>query len=152
MPPLHALCKNYLDCQVEDFKKVWYTPHSMHDARKWPSVLLLSELLFSLPFTNSKVERTFSTLKVIKTDCRTSLHTSTLDEINVEGPPLENFSADHAVDLWWADCARRPNQGPRKEYRPREKDPEISTSDDPDLESKDAAEFTLDDWDEWLST
>lgn len=148
-------CRKYLDCQVEDYKKVWYTLHSTHDARKWPNVLLLSELLFSLPFTNSKVERTFSTLKVVKTDRRTSLHTDTLDdlmEINVEGPLLENFSADLAVDLWWADCARRPNQGPRKEYRPREKDPESSTSDNPDLESKDAAEFTLDDWDDWFST
>ena len=147
-------CRKYLDCQVEDYKKVRYTLHSTHDARKWPNVLL-SELLFSLPFTNNKVERTFSTLKVVKTDRCTSLHMDTLDdlmEINVEGPLLENFSADLAVDLWWAECARRPNQGPRKEYRPREKDPESSTSDNPDLESKDAAEFTLDDWDDWFST
>ena len=40
-------CRKYLDCQVEDYKKVWYTLHSTHDAQKWPSVLL-SELLFSL--------------------------------------------------------------------------------------------------------
>ena len=147
-------CRKYLNCQVEDYK-VWYILNSTHDARKWPNVLLLSELLFSLPFTNSKIERAFSTLKLVKSDRRTSLQTSTLDdlmEINVERPTLENFSADHAGDLWWADCARRPNQGPRKECRPRQKDSETSTCDDQEHEGKDTADFTLDDWDEWFST
>ena len=65
---------------------------------------------------NSKVERMFS-LKVVKTDHHTSLQISTLDdlmEINIEGPPTPGLSAEHVVDLWWPDCARRPNQRPRK--------------------------------------
>lgn len=65
--------------------------------------------LFSLPFTNSHVERLFSTLKIIKTDRRTRLHTATLSEIQVEGPPLASFSADQAVSLWWEDC--KPQEG-----------------------------------------
>ena len=56
----------------------------------WPNMLCLGELLFSLPFTNSEVERMFSALKVIKT---TSFNTSTLNdlEINIEGPSFKTF-------------------------------------------------------------
>ena len=49
----------------------------------------------------------FSSLKIIKTSNRTSLSVSTLDdllEIFGEGPPLDCFSADAAVDLWWSSC------------------------------------------------
>ena len=137
-------CRKYLDV-LEDYKKVWYKLHTTPDARNWPNVLLFSQLLFSLPFTNSIVERAFSTMKVVKTDRRTSLLTSTLDdlmEINVEGPTPENFSADNTVQLWWADRIRRPNQGTRKEYRPRATDNTVSESSDSEPE-----EFALDDWD-----
>ena len=64
-------------------------------------------------------------MKVVKTDRHTSFLTSTLDDLmetNVEGPTPENLSADDAVQLWWADRIRRPNQGARKEYRPRATD------------------------------
>ena len=61
--------------------------------------------MFSLPFSNGRVEQIFSFLKIIKTTSRTSLSVNTLDdllEIFVEGPPLDCFSADPAVDLWWS--------------------------------------------------
>ena len=139
-------CRKYLDV-LEDYTKVWYKLHITPDARNWPNVLLLSQLLFSLPFTNSIVERAFSTMKVVKTNRRTSLLTSTLDnlmEINVEGPTPENFNADGAVQLWWLDCTRRPNQSARKEYRPRvtKNPPSESSSSDSEQE-----EFALDEWD-----
>ena len=37
-----------------------------HDAYKWPNLVLLNELLFSLLFTNAKVEKTSLTLKSSK--------------------------------------------------------------------------------------
>ena len=43
-------------------------------------------------------------MNIIKTDRKTSMHTSTLSdllEIQVEGPPLATFSPDRAVKLWW---------------------------------------------------
>lgn len=140
--------RQYLDTPENDYKKVWYKLFTAPDATKWPNVLLLSELLFSLPFTNTNVERAFSTMKVIKTDRRSSLNTSTLDdlmEINVEGPPAEDFSADHAVSLWWEDCTRRPNQAPRKEYRKR-----VSTNDDSTLDEAEPEAIALDAWDNWF--
>ena len=47
--------RKYLESQGEDYRKVWYKLFVAQDARKWPNVILVSELLFSLPFTNSKV-------------------------------------------------------------------------------------------------
>ena len=45
--------RQYLDAQGEDYRKVWYKLFTAPDARKWPNITLLSELLFSLPFVNS---------------------------------------------------------------------------------------------------
>ena len=143
-------CRDYLDCKLQDYRRVWYTLHTIHDAAKWSNILVVSELLFSLPFTNSKVERSFSNLKVIKSERRTSLHTSTLDdllEINIEGPQFEDFNADHAVELWWADSVRRPNQKPRKDYRSRDSSTHNDTASTSD---KPTEEYSLDDWDQWF--
>ena len=80
----------YID-QLQDYKKTWYKLYQVPHAQMWPNVLCLSELLFSLLFSNSEVEKTFSALKVIKT---TSFNTSTLNdlmEINIEGPSFRTF-------------------------------------------------------------
>ena len=71
-----------------------------------------------------RVEQLFSKLKIIKTDRRTYLNTTTLNdhmEINVEGPLLELFNADAALDIWWKDSSsgRRVNQKESKQYKPR---------------------------------
>lgn len=144
--------RKYLENQAEDYGKVWYKLYTALDARKWPNVILVSELLFSLPFTNSIVERTFSAMKIVKTNRHTSLLSSKLDdlmEINVEGPELENFSPDQAVQLWWSDHTRRPNQPPRKQYRKRvssEVESENSSS-----ESELEPESTLNACDQWFA-
>ena len=94
-------------------------------------------------------------MKIIKTDRRTALHTSTLSdllEIQVEGPPLAAFSPDRAVKLWWDDCktTRRVNQAPRKEYRPRATSTESSSYGPSSEASSDSTEeaLSLDDWDD----
>ena len=75
----------------------------------------------------------------------------------MEGPPLDCFSADQPVELWWHDCCttRRVNQGPRKPYQPREKEdsnaPGPSTM--PEQESDpEEVRLVLDDWDEWFKS
>ena len=70
-------------------------------------------------------------------------------EINVEGPELESFSPDHAVQLWWSDRTRRPNQAPRKQYRKRASSEVESenSSNEADLEP----ESMLDAWDQWFA-
>ena len=100
----------YLGIGCNTYKKIWYQLQTSPDSVKWPNVLLLCELLFSLPFSTAKVERFFSTLKVIKNEKRTNLSCSTLDdllEVKTEGPSFSNFSADSALDLWWKDSTGR---------------------------------------------
>lgn len=116
--------QKYLNIRTESYQNIWYKLHISPDVGKWPNVLVLCELLFSLPFSSGRVERIFSLMKIIKTDRRTNLHTETLSdlmEIQVEGPPLSFFSASSAVRLWWDDCCttRRVNQVARKVYKPR---------------------------------
>ena len=52
--------RNYLSIDREGYRKVWYKLHISPDAVRWPNVLLLCELGFSLPFSNGRVERIFS--------------------------------------------------------------------------------------------
>ena len=149
--------RNHFRIGSESYQKIWYRLHTAPDVEKWRNILALSELVFSLPFSNGQVERIFSMMKIIKTDRRTSLHTSTLSdllEIQVEGPPLAACSPDRAVKLWWDDCktTRRVNQAPRKEYRPRATSTELSSYGPSYSEaSSDSTEDTLslDDWDDF---
>ena len=110
--------RKYLDISTESYQKMWYKQYTCPLAdSKWPGLLRVSQLIFSLPFSNGHVERLFSTLKLVKTERRTQLQMETLSdllEIRVEGPPLANFSPDQAISLWWKECktTRRTNQNP----------------------------------------
>ena len=84
--------RKYLSIGQEG-NQVWYKLHTAPDARKSPNILHLCELLFS----SGHVERMFSMMKIIKTNKRTNLKSSTLSDllnIKAEGPPLTSFSAD----------------------------------------------------------
>ena len=139
--------RKYLSILSESYQTIWYKLSISPDSSRWPDILVLSELLFSL-----KVERIFSTLKLVKTDRRTILHTDTLQdllEIQVEGPALENFCPSDAVNLWWSSCptTRRVNQMPRKPYRSRKNaapSDVVSTSGE--------EHFSLTDWDTWFDS
>ena len=111
--------------------------------------MTLIELLFSLPSSNGKVEQIFSQVNVIKTDRRTQLSNDTLDDLTMvafNNVPLKDFNPDAAIDLWWREKVRRPNQGQRKAYKKRKVDVI-------DLDS-DSEEDTnlLDNWDELLES
>ena len=59
---------------------------------------------------NGRVERAFSVMKVIKTDCRNCLGEDHLDDlmrIAIDGPALSQWNVSHAVTLWWKDKQRR---------------------------------------------
>ena len=143
--------RTYLDISRTEYRKVWYKLYSCPDAKKWPNLLSLCDLAFSLPFSNGRVEQIFSSLKILKTVRRTNLQGDTLNdllEIYTEGPPLSSFCPDQAIELWWSDCSttRRVHQQPRKEYRPR--NPETS---DPELaQGGEEERLTLELWDEWF--
>jgi len=150
--------RKYFALQKENYQKIWFKLYTTPDAKKWPNVLLLCELIFSLPFSNGIVERIFSILKVIKTEKRTNLSVDSLRdllEIKVEGPAFDDFIPRPAVELWWKDCktTRRPSQLPRKEYRPRASTGEPSRATDSaesEHTSDDTTMFSLDEWDSWF--
>ena len=45
--------RDFLSVSQESHKKIWYQLHTVPDSSKWPNVVRLSELLFSLPFSKS---------------------------------------------------------------------------------------------------
>lgn len=55
--------KTYLRIGSDSYKKVWYHLYCAPDALKWPNVLLIAELLLSLPFSTAKVEHFFFNVK-----------------------------------------------------------------------------------------
>ena len=59
--------REYLAIDIESYRAIWYKLHTSPNAGKWPNLLMLCELIFSLPFTTSCVEQMFSMLKTIKT-------------------------------------------------------------------------------------
>jgi len=61
---------------------------------------------------------------VIKTDKLSLLSEESFDDLlwlNSSKIPLTSFVADQAIDLWWSDKTRRPNQNPRKKYKKHSK-------------------------------
>ena len=68
------------------------------------------ELLFCVPTANGHVERPFSILKLIKSDRRSCLSENHLDDlmrISIDGPPMSEWNAGGAVQLWWTVKQRR---------------------------------------------
>ena len=82
---------------------MWWKIFNSVGAKKWTNVLAVVELLFSLPVSNGRLERVLSQLKIVKSNRRTSLGEDNLDQlvrITVEGPPLSQWNATGAIDLW----------------------------------------------------
>ena len=105
--------RNFLNLVQEDYKIIWWKLFNSVDAQKWSNVLSVVELLFCLPMANGRVEQVFSQLKLIKTNRRTCLGEDTLDRllrINVEGPPLSQWDASAALQLWQHAKMRRVNR------------------------------------------
>jgi len=67
-----SYAKKYIPVGSENYRKIWYKLHT--SSSRWPNILMLCELLFSLPISTSHVA--FLLLKVIKTKRRTSTTTA----------------------------------------------------------------------------
>ena len=86
--------RKYLPLGTLGYRNIWFKLHTCPDSEKWPNVRLLSELLFSLPFTTSRVEQIFSRLKNIKTKLRSSLDTVHPHLSEPLRPRKKNFCSD----------------------------------------------------------
>ena len=151
--------KKYIDLVRKSYAHVWWKLYNCPDTSKWPNILGLVKLLFTIPLSNGHLEQCFSQLKVNKCDRRSCLkedHLDNLLRIKIEGPPLKEWESEQAVKLLWEAKMRRVNRS------------ETSTSTSscmvvhaPQASTQSATgtaattekfTWTLDDWDTWLET
>lgn len=71
----------YIDISTLDYHSVWWRLFHAPNSAEWSNALILAELLFSLPASNGKLERVFSTLATIKVDKRSRLNNESLDDL-----------------------------------------------------------------------
>jgi len=96
---------------------------------------------------NGRVERIFSSLKLIKSDHRSSLGEDRLDDllrIAVDAPPLSQWDASGAIQLWWRDKQRRQVSDTRAPPNP-------STSQLDDTGTSEPYHFNLEDWETFMA-
>ena len=139
--------RHYLSLVQEDYRTIWWKLFNAANAKKWGNVLSLVELLFCLPMSNGRVERVFSTMKLIKTDRRSSLSEDRLDHlvrITIDGPPLAQWDATDAVRLWWKSKQRR-------QVRDTRAPPRHSTSRSEPTEHTEPYTLNLEDWDTFVA-
>ena len=133
-----------------DYRKVWKLVYTCSNSQNLKDFLLLVESLFCLPLSNAKVEKFFSVVNGVKTDCRTSLGKPWLNSllrICTEGPNHENFNAATSMKIWSENVVRRPNQNPSGKFKDRAKKQTLQTL--IDLESdEDVDMIKLDETDE----
>ena len=63
-----AYAVQYIARSSLDYHSVWCRVFHIPNSAEWDNVLVLAELLFSLPASNRKLERVFSILGTIKVD------------------------------------------------------------------------------------
>ena len=166
----------YISLSTLEYRAVWWRLFHAPVSPEWGNALTLVELLFSLPSSNGMVERLFSQMKVAKTKKRSLLSNEALDDllmITSARVPLREFSPDEAVDLWWIDRARRPNQKSRKPYRKHKRtrkvqdasttastsnyieilssDSEVAIQSESGSDSDESLNL-LDEWDDWMES
>ena len=110
----------YLSPSTTPYLRVWRRIFDSSRSEGWSMVLLLAELLFSIPISNAKVERLFSMMNRIKTDSRATLGESTLNSlirISMEGPKFEEYDPTSAIHLLADITTRRPRQKRRKKNK-----------------------------------
>ena len=135
----------FISLSSTNYQAVWWKLFHSPDASDWMNALKLARFLFSLPVSNGKLERVFSTMKNIKQEKRSSMSNELLDDllvINVEKVNVEDFNPDDSNELWWKAKTRHPNQKKRKEYRKKEMQSEsaaATTSSGVDYDSSDSS-------------
>ena len=127
---LHAT--QFISLSTMGYQALWWRLSHAPNASDWSNILTLVRLLFTLPVSNGKLERVFSTLKLIKLGKRSLLANDMLDDLlvpNTDCVPLKEFKPDRSIHMWWNAKTRRPNQHPRKVYKKKSVDGDEGDSD-----------------------
>ena len=117
---LLAYTKQYLEPSKTPYLHVWRRIFDSSQRNEWSMVLILVELLFTIPISNAKMDRLFSLMNRVKTATRATLSESTLNNlitIRAKGPELREYDPSPASESWLSSAHCRPNQKTRKEYK-----------------------------------
>ena len=115
--------REYLCVTSTPYRVCWRRIFNSPRCSAWSDVLILIELLFTIPISNAKLERMFSKLNQVKTLQRGSLQQIRLEyllRIAEEGPAVERYDVTPAMKIWANEKVRRPKQTERKQYEKRE--------------------------------
>ncbi|XP_062615059.1 uncharacterized protein LOC134276793 [Saccostrea cucullata] len=83
----------------------WRAVHAAFKNHGVSNILSLADLVLSLPPTSVFNERSFSHMKLIKSDKRSRMSSQTLSEImtiKTESPNIQEFNPADAISLWMA--------------------------------------------------
>ncbi len=102
----------------DDFEEA--TLHTLHKkfSGGHSNILSVLDLLATIPASSAEVERGFSTMKLIKTDMRSTLTNQHLNElmlIRISTPDIDTFDPSRTVQMWWDEKDRRPGVTSSKE-------------------------------------
>ena len=130
----------YLSLPYTPYRVTWRRIFTSPRSQTWKDLLILVELLFTIPVSNAKLERMFSKMKHVKTLFRASLSEHRLESILCiieDGPNFLDYNPMSAIKLWANDKVRRPYQKVRT-YKKRESvKRKLSSLSDSDTASED---------------
>ena len=119
-------CQRYFDYENVEPLELWHKIMLLcRQKPEWSSIALIIEICLCTPCSNATLERFFSQLKIVKTDLRTSLSSSSLNSvlrIKLRGTSITEFNekySDTVVDYWYNQKERRVHQRKRKQYKKR---------------------------------
>ena len=96
---------------------------------------------------NGRLERVFSQLKLSKTNRHTNLGDDSLDylvRVNVEGPPLSEWDASRAFEIWQHAKIRRVNHKDATSAA-------AATIIDDSVQRAHVDSLCVGDWEEWIA-
>ena len=94
------------------------------------NVLVLVEIVLVIPVQTATIERAFSLVKRVKSDCHKRLSPTTLSQlmiIKLDGPQLNKFDCQLAVARWWKVGTRGRRSGSTT-YGPHQHDIDSSST------------------------
>ena len=88
--------------------------------KEYPHALNLFDLILSILATSAACGRGFSHMKLIKSDLRSLMKEAQLSNslmIKLEGPGINDFDPDKAIDIWFQKCSPRPGTSSSQENK-----------------------------------
>ena len=128
------LYRRYKDVRSLLWPDVW---QCYGDDGSYSNILLIIDLIRTLPASSAENERGFSLMKLVKTDRRSRMNNATLNDlmtIQLESGSVLNFDPDPAINQWMNGGKRKRRPG-FKDNEPKVKKARLQKFDVADKEN-----------------